>query len=149
MIRRSTSLVPAAGRMLRPGPPCHRPVRIRPAGSPTADSLTREPLEPDLFTRASFGSRCGTLFDYRDYRARWDQRAAELAVAPVVLGPVDEDALPPLAAAAGAFAFPSAKEGVGLAAREAPSAPASRWSPPTCLETVGRPRLYGQDAPLR
>jgi glycosyltransferase-like protein len=60
-----------------------------------------------------------TLFDYRDYRARWDQRAAELAVAPVVLGPVEEDALPPLVAAADAFAFPSAKEGFGLAAMEA------------------------------
>jgi glycosyltransferase-like protein len=60
-----------------------------------------------------------TLFDYRDYRARWDQRAAELAVAPVVLGPVDEDALPALVAAADAFAFPSAKEGFGLAAMEA------------------------------
>ena len=60
-----------------------------------------------------------TLFDYRDYRPRWDQRAAELAVAPTVLGPVEEDALPALVAAADAFAFPSAKEGFGLAAMEA------------------------------
>ena len=60
-----------------------------------------------------------TLFDYRDYRARWDKRAAELGIEPVVLGPVDHDALPPLVAAAGVFALPSTKEGFGLAAMEA------------------------------
>jgi glycosyltransferase-like protein len=60
-----------------------------------------------------------TLFDYRDYRARWERRATELGVEPVVLGPVDHDALPTLVAAAGVFAFPSAKEGFGLAAMEA------------------------------
>ncbi|RKN05792.1 MSMEG_0565 family glycosyltransferase [Streptomyces radicis] len=60
-----------------------------------------------------------TLFDYRDYRARWEARAAELGVDPVVLGPVAEDELPALVAAADAFAFPSVKEGFGLAAMEA------------------------------
>ncbi|MGH3826619.1 MAG: MSMEG_0565 family glycosyltransferase [Pseudonocardiaceae bacterium] len=60
-----------------------------------------------------------TLFDYRDYRARWEQRAEELGIGPVVLGPVDHDALPALVAAAGVFAFPSTKEGFGLAALEA------------------------------
>jgi glycosyltransferase-like protein len=60
-----------------------------------------------------------TLFDYRDYRARWETRAAELAVEPVVLGPVPDDDLPSLVAAADAFAFPSTKEGFGLAAMEA------------------------------
>jgi glycosyltransferase-like protein len=60
-----------------------------------------------------------TLFDYRDYRRQWDQRAAALDVEPVVLGPVTHDALPTLVAAAGAFAFPSTKEGFGLAAMEA------------------------------
>jgi glycosyltransferase-like protein len=60
-----------------------------------------------------------TLFDYRDYRARWDQRAQDLGVYPVMLGPVDDDVLPSLVAAADAFAFPSAKEGFGLAAMEA------------------------------
>ncbi|TDT98241.1 glycosyltransferase-like protein [Streptomyces sp. 846.5] len=60
-----------------------------------------------------------TLFDYRDYRARWERRAAELGVDPVVLGQVAEDALPSLVAAADAFAFPSVKEGFGLAAMEA------------------------------
>ena len=60
-----------------------------------------------------------TLFDYRDYRVAWEARAKELGVRPVVLGPVPEDDLPPLVAAAGAFAFPSVKEGFGLAAMEA------------------------------
>ena len=60
-----------------------------------------------------------TLFDYRDYRTRWEERAAELGVEPVVLGPVPDDELPALVAAADAFAFPSLKEGFGLAAMEA------------------------------
>jgi glycosyltransferase-like protein len=60
-----------------------------------------------------------TLFDYRDYRARWDARVAELGVEPIVLGTVPDDELPALVAAAAAFAFPSVKEGFGLAAMEA------------------------------
>ncbi|MFD3488533.1 MSMEG_0565 family glycosyltransferase [Streptomyces sp. NPDC058665] len=60
-----------------------------------------------------------TLFDYRDYRARWETRARELGVEPVALGPVPDDELPALVAAADAFAFPSLKEGFGLAAMEA------------------------------
>jgi glycosyltransferase involved in cell wall biosynthesis len=60
-----------------------------------------------------------TLFDYRNYRARWELRATQLGIEPVVLGPVDHDTLPALVAAAGVFAFPSTKEGFGLAAMEA------------------------------
>lgn len=60
-----------------------------------------------------------TLFDYRAYRASWEARAAELGIEPVVLGPVSDDGLPALVAAADAFAFPSLKEGFGLAAMEA------------------------------
>ena len=60
-----------------------------------------------------------TLFDYRDYRARWEARAQELGISPTVLGPVPENDLPSLVAAADAFAFPSVKEGFGLAAMEA------------------------------
>ncbi|MFD4509096.1 MSMEG_0565 family glycosyltransferase [Streptomyces sp. NPDC058457] len=60
-----------------------------------------------------------TLFDYRDYRARWEARAAELDAQPVVLGQVRDAELPSLVAAAAAFAFPSVKEGFGLAAMEA------------------------------
>jgi glycosyltransferase-like protein len=60
-----------------------------------------------------------TLFDYRDYRAEWEARAVALGVSPVVLGPVPDDELPSLVAAAAVFAFPSTKEGFGLAAMEA------------------------------
>jgi glycosyltransferase-like protein len=60
-----------------------------------------------------------TLFDYRDYRAAFERRCVELAVAPVILGAVADDELPSLVAAADAFAFPSTKEGFGLAAMEA------------------------------
>lgn len=60
-----------------------------------------------------------TLFDYRPYRARWEARAVELGIEPVVLGPVPDPDLPGLVAAASAFAFPSVKEGFGLAAMEA------------------------------
>lgn len=60
-----------------------------------------------------------TLFDYRDYRTRWEARAQELGIEPTILGPVPNDDLPPLVAAAEAFAFPSVNEGFGLAAMEA------------------------------
>ncbi|MET0468014.1 MAG: MSMEG_0565 family glycosyltransferase [Aeromicrobium sp.] len=60
-----------------------------------------------------------TLFDYRDYRAAFERRAAELGVDHEMLGVVDEDDLPALVAAAAAMAFVSTKEGFGLAAMEA------------------------------
>lgn len=60
-----------------------------------------------------------TLFDYRAYRADFAARAAELGVEPVILGTVPDDELPALVAAASVFAFPSTKEGFGLAAMEA------------------------------
>ena len=60
-----------------------------------------------------------TLFDYRGYRDAVLARAAELGVAPVLLGPVPHDELPALMAGADVFAFPSTKEGFGLAAMEA------------------------------
>jgi glycosyltransferase-like protein len=60
-----------------------------------------------------------TLFDYRDYRWNWEARARDLGLHPHVLGPVAEEELPSLVAAAAVFAFPSTKEGFGLAAMEA------------------------------
>ncbi|MBE3203764.1 MULTISPECIES: MSMEG_0565 family glycosyltransferase [Parafrankia] len=60
-----------------------------------------------------------TLFDYRAYRDHVLARAAELGIEPVLLGPVPDEELPALVAAASVFAFPSAKEGFGLAALEA------------------------------
>jgi glycosyltransferase-like protein len=63
-----------------------------------------------------------TLFDYRDYRAAFDRRCDDLGVEPIILGAVEDDELPSLVAASRAFAFPSTKEGFGLAAMEALSA---------------------------
>jgi glycosyltransferase-like protein len=80
-----------------------------------AHALLREKA-PDVRLVIAGGE---TLFDYRDYRARWDKRAAELGTEPLVLGPVADDELPSLVAAASVFAFPSVKEGFGLAAMEA------------------------------
>ncbi|MDD7965165.1 MSMEG_0565 family glycosyltransferase [Actinomycetospora lemnae] len=60
-----------------------------------------------------------TLFDYRGYRDEVFARAAALGVSPVVLGPVEDAELPGLVAGAAVFAFPSTKEGFGLAAMEA------------------------------
>jgi len=75
--------------------------------------------DPDLRLVIAGGE---TLFDYRDYRAAWDKRAAELLGPdrnPLVLGSVAHDELPSLVAAAEVFCFPSIKEGFGLAAMEA------------------------------
>ena len=58
-------------------------------------------------------------------------RIEPVVLGPVVLGPVAHDALPALAAAAGVFAFPSVKEGFGLAAMEVLPR-GYRWSCQTC-----------------
>lgn len=60
-----------------------------------------------------------TLFDYRDYRVAFERRCTDLGVEPIILGAVDDDELPSLVAASSVFAFPSTKEGFGLAAMEA------------------------------
>lgn len=60
-----------------------------------------------------------TLFDYRDYRAAFDRRAAELEVRPELLGVVAHDELPALVAEAAALGFVSTQEGFGLAPLEA------------------------------
>jgi glycosyltransferase-like protein len=88
-----------------------------------------------------------TLFDYRAYRAVVDARATELGVFPVVLGPVAEDQLPALVAAADVFAFPSTKEGFGLAAMEALAAgvPLVARELPVLREVFGPAALFGGD----
>jgi glycosyltransferase-like protein len=62
-----------------------------------------------------------TLFDYRHERERFAARVEELGVAEHVrvLGALAPDAIESLFRAADAFAFPSVKEGFGLAALEA------------------------------
>ena len=89
-----------------------------------------------------------TLFDYRDYRTRVDARAAELGVRPVVLGPVADPELPGLVAAAEVFAFPSTKEGFGLAAMEALAAgvPVVTRDLPVLREVFGSAATIAADA---
>lgn len=93
-----------------------------------------------------------TLFDYRDYRASWDARAAALfaaapRAAPAVLGPVPHDSLPSLMAAAAAFCFPSVQEGFGLAALEALAAgvPVVTRSLPVLREVFGPAARFASD----
>ncbi|KAA0098174.1 MSMEG_0565 family glycosyltransferase [Mycolicibacterium sp. P1-18] len=86
-----------------------------------------------------------TLFDYRDYRAEFDRRCAELGVEPLILGAVDDDELPSLVAASSVFAFPSTKEGFGLAAMEALAAgrPVVARDLPVLREVFGDTVGYG------
>lgn len=90
-----------------------------------------------------------TLFDYRDYRARFDARALELGVAPEVLGTLTESELPTLVAQAAALAFPSVKEGFGLAAMEALAAgvPVVARDLPVLREVLGEAVAYAADPP--
>ncbi len=99
---------------------------------------------PDLRLVVAGGE---TLFDYRDYRAEWQSRAARLRLDPVVLGPVAHDDLPALVASAAVFAFPSTKEGFGLAAMEALAAgtPVVARDLPVLREVFGPTVRYGID----
>ena len=86
-----------------------------------------------------------TLFDYRDYRREVDTLTAQLGVRIQVLGPVPNDDLPALVAAAEVFAFPSTKEGFGLAAMEALAAgvPVVARELPVLREVFGSAVAYG------
>ncbi|GAA4390861.1 MSMEG_0565 family glycosyltransferase [Tsukamurella soli] len=90
-----------------------------------------------------------TLFDYRDYRAEFERIRAELDLEPVVLGPVAEEELPSLVAGCDAFAFPSTKEGFGLAAMEALAAgrPVVARDLPILREVFGDTVTYAADVP--
>ncbi|WP_438354854.1 MSMEG_0565 family glycosyltransferase [Microbacterium sp. CJ88] len=90
-----------------------------------------------------------TLFDYRDYRAAFDARAAALGITPIVLGPVPHDDVPSLVAAADALGFVSTKEGFGLAAMEALAAgtPVVARDLPVLREVFGPAVAYAGDVP--
>ena len=100
---------------------------------------------PDLSLVIAGGE---TLFDYRHYRSQVEARAAELGVHPVVLGPVADPELPALIAAADVFAFPSTKEGFGLAAMEALAAgvPVVTRDLPVLREVFGDAATFARDA---
>jgi len=89
-----------------------------------------------------------TLFDYRDYRAAFERRCSELGVSPVILGTVDDADLPSLVAGCQAFAFPSTKEGFGLAAMEALAAgrPVVARDLPVLREVFGGTVAYADSA---
>lgn len=89
-----------------------------------------------------------TLFDYRDYRAAFESRCRELDVEPTILGAVSDDVLPGLVAGCAVFAFPSTKEGFGLAALEALAAgrPVVTRDLPVLREVFGDTVRYATDA---
>jgi glycosyltransferase-like protein len=101
---------------------------------------------PDLALVVAGGE---TLFDHRHYRARVEARALELGVVPTVLGPVPHADLPALVAAADVFAFPSTKEGFGLAAMEALAAgvPLVVRDLPVLREVFGGAAAFADDPP--
>lgn len=89
-----------------------------------------------------------TLFDYREYRVRFEDRCSELGVAPLILGTVEQSKLPALVAGASVFAFPSVKEGFGLAAMEAAAAgvPLVVRELPVFNQVFGRAATYASDS---
>ncbi|WP_349269805.1 glycosyl transferase family 1 [Mycolicibacterium parafortuitum] len=110
-----------------------------------AYALVRQ-RRPDLALVIAGGE---TLFDYRDYRARFEQCCNRLDVAPVILGAIPDEDLPTLVAAAEVFAFPSVKEGFGLAAMEALAAgrPVVTRELPVLREVFGDTVRYARDVP--
>jgi glycosyltransferase-like protein len=110
------------------------------------DAMARlRPRDPLLSLVIAGGE---TLFDYRDYRAAFERRCAESGVSPVILGTVDDADLPSLVAGCQAFAFPSTKEGFGLAAMEALAAgrPVVARDLPVLREVFGGAVAYADSA---
>jgi glycosyltransferase-like protein len=90
-----------------------------------------------------------TLFDYRDYRAQFDELATELDIPYTLLGVVPDDQMPALIAASSVLAFVSTKEGFGLAAMEALAAgvPVVARDLPVLHEVLGKAAHFAADAP--
>jgi glycosyltransferase involved in cell wall biosynthesis len=90
-----------------------------------------------------------TLFDYRDYRAAFEARAAELGVTPEIVGVLADDDVPALIAEASALAMVSTKEGFGLAGMEALAAgvPVVARDLPVLREVYGTTVAFATDAP--
>lgn len=90
-----------------------------------------------------------TLFDYRGYRAAFEARAAELGIAPEVVGVLADDDVPALVAEASVLAMVSVKEGFGLAGMEALAAgvPVVARDLPVLREVYGDTVAYAGDVP--
>ena len=90
-----------------------------------------------------------TLFDYRDYRAAFEARAAELGVTPEIAGVLAEEELPALVAEASALAMVSVREGFGLAGMEALAAgvPVVARDLPVLREVYGNTVAFAPDVP--
>ncbi|MCW2778667.1 MAG: glycosyl transferase family 1, partial [Frankiales bacterium] len=88
-----------------------------------------------------------TLWDYRAFRADVDAGARALGVDLRVLGPLPQQEVPDLVAAADVFALPSRKEGFGLVAMEALAAgvPVVLRDLPVFREVFGDAVRYGTD----
>ncbi|CUU66685.1 MSMEG_0565 family glycosyltransferase [Corynebacterium variabile] len=88
-----------------------------------------------------------TLFDYRPYRARFEERAAELGIDPVILGTLADEDVPPLVAGARCLGFVSVNEGFGLAAMEALAAdvPVVARDIPVIHDVFGATVAYAAD----
>jgi glycosyltransferase-like protein len=114
-----------------------------------AFALLRRQGGPDLAElRLVFGGG-ETLFDYRDYRAAFEARAAELGVTPEIVGVLADDEMPSLVAEASVLAMVSAREGFGLAGMEALAAgvPVVARDLPVLHEVYGDTVAFAQDAP--
>jgi glycosyltransferase-like protein len=88
-----------------------------------------------------------TLFDHRAYREEWERRRAALGVPVEVRGVLPHDDVPAIVAGAAAFAFPSVREGFGLAAMEALAArvPLVAWDRPVLREVFGAAARFAGD----
>lgn len=88
-----------------------------------------------------------TLFDYRPYRARFEERARQLGVDPVILGTLDNQEVAPLVAASRCLGFVSVNEGFGLAAMEALAAgvPVVARDIPVVRDVFGDSVSYASD----
>jgi glycosyltransferase-like protein len=114
-----------------------------------AFALLRRQGGPDLAElRLVFGGG-ETLFDYRDYRAAFEARAAELGITPDIVGVLADDEMPALVAEASVLAMVSAREGFGLAGMEALAAgvPVVARDLPVLHEVYGDTVAFAEDAP--
>jgi glycosyltransferase-like protein len=114
-----------------------------------AFALLRRQGGPDLAELHLVFGGGETLFDYRDYRAAFEARAAELGVTPEIVGVLADDEMPSLVAEASVLAMVSAREGFGLAGMEALAAgvPVVARDLPVLHEVYGDTVAFAQDAP--